>query len=129
MGTLTGQEAVKIAKQSYETSVKEIPVTVDGKRITWERVEEPIIDKDTGLKGYTLQNKDTGEIVISLEGTQFNHGTVQALNDLETDFFGIFLGNQSYTGNTTTKYTGSPIQDMRIANGVAELDEDGNIRI
>lgn len=47
---------------------------------------------------------------------------------MDTDLFGIVLGNQSYTGNDFSKYTGSPVQDMRIANGLAEIDEDGNVR-
>lgn len=128
MGSLTGWEAVKIAEQSYEADLKNIPVVINGKRITWEKVEEPIIDKETGLKGYVLQNKDTGKVVISFEGTQKDRGMEQLVNDLETDAFGIFLGNQSYTGNDSDKYTGSPIQDMRIANGLAEIDEDGNVR-
>lgn len=57
MGSLSGWEAVKIAQQSYETNLKEVPVVLDGKRIAWNRVEQPIVDKKTGLKGYVLQNE------------------------------------------------------------------------
>src|SRR5699024_6504443 len=128
MRHLTEKEAVQIADQSYEVDVKMVPVKINGEHIVWE-TQHNFKDEDTGLHGYVLKNENTGEVVISFEGTQLNRGMGEAVNDLETDVFGIVLGDRSYTGNTEHKYTGSPVQDQLIAGGHAELDEDGNVRI
>ncbi|MEW9674866.1 hypothetical protein ABRT01_01530 [Lentibacillus sp. L22] len=128
MGSLTEMEAVTIAKQSYKENVKSVPVEINGDIIEW-KTKDIIVDKDTGLKGYVLQNRDTGKVVISFEGTQFNHGAGQMLNDIGTDVFGVGLGGQSYTQNTVSEYTGSQFQQEVIASGLGEVDKKGNFKM
>ncbi|MEN1969810.1 lipase family protein [Lentibacillus sp. N15] len=126
---MTEFEASTIAWQSYWENVKDVPIELNKDHtIIWKNLDT-IEDKDTGLKGYVLQNEDTGKVVISFEGTQLNHGTGQLLNDVSEDVFGIGLGGQSYTQQgTTSKYTGSQYQDSMLAGGHAEIDEEGNFR-
>ncbi|GGB54622.1 hypothetical protein GCM10011409_35300 [Lentibacillus populi] len=129
MGSLTDKEASKIAKQTYQSGLENVHVDIDGQRIIW-KTKETIRNKETGLKGYVLENEDTGEVVISFEGTQVHHGFGQAVDDLKEDVFGIVLGGEDYTekDNSTSTYTGLPGQEARIANGYAEINEDGKVK-
>lgn len=129
MGELTDIEASLIAEQTYN-DIDAVQARVKGKHIEWNAIET-IQDKNTGLNGYIFENEDTGEIVVSFEGTQLNEGFEQAINDIREDISGIVIGGSNYTKpeRNAGTYRGSPSQDARIASGSARVDQDGNFII
>ncbi|WP_054950660.1 alpha/beta fold hydrolase [Numidum massiliense] len=95
--TIKEQEAVEIAKESYEDNKTKFEVKMnDGSSTIWKVIEE-VKDLETGLHMYVIQNPKTKEVVISFEGTELKKGIRQAANDLREDVNGIFLGQPAYT--------------------------------
>ncbi|MDY0404073.1 hypothetical protein P5G51_000390 [Virgibacillus sp. 179-BFC.A HS] len=90
MGNLTDIEASEIALESYDSSLEKVQLVINQKHIEWKKVDT-IQDPTTGLQGYTLKNKDTGEVVISFEGTQLYRGVDQAVSDINEDFLESYL--------------------------------------
>src|SRR5690625_4602213 len=130
MGKITDFEASWLAEQSYHNIDGVVDIRINEKNIEWNAIET-IQDKDTGLNGYIFENEDTGEIVVSFEGTQTNKGFDQGFKDIKEDINGIILGDSNYTKpeQNAGTYRGSPSQDARIASGSAKVDQDGNFII
>ncbi len=104
---INDQLASRISARTYVDNVNEVYYEArNGKASAWSTVDT-IQDKDTGLKGYVLQNPDTEEVVISFRGTELPKVEKKQVEQ---------------------KYVGSPSQDARLAGagGGATL-KDGNI--
>ncbi|MFC0015613.1 MULTISPECIES: alpha/beta fold hydrolase [Allobacillus] len=99
--SISDHEASVISAQTYRDNIDYVKIRV-GDGITWNKIDD-IIDEDTGLRGYVLQNPETEDIVISFRGTE-------TPKSVEVE----------------QKYVGSPSQDARLAGGSAKL-KDGNI--
>lgn len=100
---ISDHEASIISAQTYKDNIESVNIQV-GEGITWNKIDD-IIDEDTGLRGYVLENPETEEIVISFRGTEMPK-----------------------TVEVEQEYVGSPSQDARLsgAGGGAEI-RDGKI--
>ncbi len=124
--SVTDNDASVISEISYLPDQTEIHVPYvgdDSCTIKRWKVIEPITDHDTGLNGYVLEDIETGEIVISFEGTEPREGPLQLIKDIEEDANGVVFGNEYYVQKEgkPVPYYQSGMQDALLATGRAKI--------